>query len=204
VIDLQKASFDEFLDYTFTHREDGPLPEVEAARQIAHAERLFRDPSVAARFTPAQREKGFWFLASWTDPDFFSGQLWNHDVPAAARISCVNAMEVLYRDLFVADPHGQDAYMWFDLLLGGAPEGGCADCAPVRRALIGVLDDLLGIDPVAALHGLNHWGTAKERAAIIDAWLARAPAALLDGPAAGTVRATLREYASDCQAGRAQ
>lgn len=220
-VDLRGASFDAFLAHAFDRGGDAwhvdeaqPATQllVDPALQLAHAEKLLRAPAVLQRFTPSQRQQGLWFLPGWFQPDFFSQQLWNHDLPAGARISCASAMEVLYRDLFAGDPLGSDAHMWFDLLEDAAPgkpgdsAAGmfCADCAPVRRTLLGVLDSVLAL-PVdhcrrAALHGLNHWGTAAERARIIDGWLQRTAGADLDATAPGE-KQTLRSFALLCRTG---
>ena len=156
--------------------------------------------------------QGLWFLPAWCQPEFFSRQLWNHDLAIPPRISCVNAMSVLYRELFASDAHESDATMWFDLLEGGAPgrvgdsRAGtfCPLCMPVRNALIGVLQEILALPQPhcmrAALHGLNHWATDSERALIIDPWLATAP----DAPPPPGESQTLRQYAQLCRAGRAQ
>ena len=221
-VDLRGASFDAFLAHAFDRAGDAwqvaeaqPSAEllVDPALQLAHAEKLLRAPAVLQRFSQAQREQGLWFLPGWFQPDFFSGQLWNHDLPGGARISCVAAIEVLYRDLFAADAHGAAAHMWFDLLEDAAPgkpgdsAAGlfCADCAPVRRALLGVLDSVLAMPQDhcrrAALHGLNHWGTPAERARIIDAWLQRTAAAELDAPGPD---GSLRKFAQVCRAGKYQ
>ena len=210
-IDLRGVSFDQFLAHAFDRSgpewqvkesEDTTLLEVDAALQIQHAERLFRDPSCVARFSRDQRVQGFWFLPNWFQPDFFSWQIWNHDLPISPRISCVNAMSVLYRDLFAHDDHDDRGYMWFDLLEGAAPGRAgdsaagtfCSLCMPVRNALIGVLQEILAIAGCerAALHGLNHWGTAADRAAIIDPWLRSAPPA------------KMRDYALLCRDGKAE
>jgi len=210
-IDLRGVSFDQFLAHAFDRSgpewqvkesEDTTLLEVDAALQIQHAERLFRDPSCVARFSRDQRVQGFWFLPNWFQPDFFSWQIWNHDLPISPRISCVNAMSVLYRDLFAHDDHDDRGYMWFDLLEGAAPGRAgdsaagtfCSLCMPVRNALIGVLQEILAIAGCerAALHGLNHWGTAADRAAIIDPWLRSAPPG------------KMRDYALLCRDGKAE
>ena len=223
-VDLRGASFDAFLAHAFDRASDAWQVDeaqpatallVDPALQLAHAEKLLRAPAVLQRFTPAQRQQGLWFLPGWFQPDFFSQQLWNHDLPQGKRISCVAAMEVLYRDLFATDPHGPDAHMWFDLLEDAAPgkpgdsAAGvfCADCEPVRRTLLGVLDSVLAMPADrcrrAALHGLNHWGTAAERARIIDAWLIRTAAAELDAVAPGE-KEPLRSFAQLCRAGQYQ
>lgn len=223
-VDLRGASFDAFLAHAFDRAGDAwqvdeaqPSTElrVDPQLQLAHAEKLLRAPAVLQRFTPAQRQQGLGFLPGWFQPDFFSQQLWNHDLPQGARISCVAAMEVLYRDLFVAEPHGKSAHMWFDLLEDAAPgkpgdsAAGvfCKECEPVRRTLLGVLDSVLAMsaDPCrrAALHGLNHWGTDAERARIVDAWLLRTTDAELDATAPGE-KQSLRSFALLCRAGRYQ
>ncbi|MCA1829797.1 MAG: hypothetical protein ABR567_02330 [Myxococcales bacterium] len=201
-IDLRGATFDRFVAHAFDHDDPawhvvGPLPvlDVDPRLQLEHAERLFRNPSAVASFSPAQREQGFWFLPGSSQPEFFSGQLWNHDLPIGARISCASAMQVLYRDLFAIDPHGEDAYMWFDQLDDARLDhGACAACEPVRRAIIGALEVILAIPACEqpALHGLNHWGTDAERASIIDRWLPAAPPG------------KLRDYALLCREGKAE
>jgi hypothetical protein len=174
------VTFDQFLASVFDGNE---APQVE----LAHAERLFRDPSAAQRFPREKRVEGFRFLAGAVAP-----QLWHHGLPSGARISCVSSMVVLYRDLFAADPLGETAHMWFDWLEQPAPS--CAGCAPVHRAVLGVLQDLLAMPSEecqrAALHGLNHWGTAAERRALIDSWLP------------GVASQDLRAFALECRAGK--
>ena len=104
-------------------------------------------------------------------------------------------MQVLYRDLFARDPHGEDAFMWFDQLDDARfNHGPCVACEPVRRAIIGVLDVILAIPNCeqAALHGLNHWGTDAERASVIDLWLRTAPPG------------ETRDYALLCREGKAE
>lgn len=190
--DLRTIGFRAFLDYAFDPARDGdaaPIA-VDPAAQLAHAERLFRDPGVAVSFPRARQEIAFWFLPGETQPEFFSAQLWNHALPTGARISCVNAMQVLYRELFARDPLGDDSFMWFDLLRDAAPRS-CPDCEPIRRALVGTLEAILEHDARAALHGLHHWARQPEREAIVDAWVRRA------APEAGLLQFALR-----CRAGK--
>ena len=223
-VDLRRASFEAFLAHAFDRAGDAwhvdeaqPSTEllVDPALQLAHAEKLLRAPAVLQRFTPSQRQQGLWFLPGRFQPDFFSQQLWNHDLPSGARISCVAAMEVLYRDLFAKEPHGNDAHMWFDLLedaASGKPGDSaagvfCADCEPVRRTVLGVLDSVLAMSADhcrrAALHGLHHWGTAAERARIVDGWLRQMNDAELDATAPGE-KQSLRSFALLCRAGQYQ
>ena len=189
------------------HVDEAQPLQVEAGLQLAHAERLFRGPAALSRFSRPQREQGLRFLPGWYQPDFFSGQLWNHAVPSGARVSCAAAMEVLYRDLFANDGHGDAAYMWFDKLEDSAPDHvGCPQCEAVRRTIIGVLDALLAMPQehcqIAALHGLNHWGNDLERARIVDGWLRGASPARLDATIPGE-KITVRNFALKCKAGRA-
>lgn len=190
--DLRGIGFEEFLEYAFDPARDGDSAavEVDAAAQLAHAERLFREPEAARRFPRPRQEVGFWFLPGETQPAFLSAQLWNHALPSGARISCVNAMEILYRDLFARDPLGEDAFMWFDRLRDAAPRS-CKECEPVRRALVGALEAILQHDPRAALHGLHHWARQREREAIVDPWLERA-----------RPEGELRDFALRCRDGK--
>ena len=192
-LDLRAATFDEVLEVAFERADHEVDLVVDPALQIQAAERLFRDPALSARF--AAREKGFLYFVSLSQPEFFGRQLWNHAVPLGARVSCAAAMALLYRELFLREPLGEASFMWFDLLEQLA-DATCTACAPVRRTVLGVLQETLAMPAEhcqrAALHGLNHWGTPAERAGLIDAFLAGA-----------SVPDPLRKFALLCREGKA-
>lgn len=222
--DLRGCSFEQFVTYAF----DRPVPQtekdpswwfaseresvvllVDPSLQVDHARRLFADPELLQnRFTPAQIDQGFWFLAFAGIAQcarFFAEPLWTEDVELDLRCRCVRAMFDLYEKLFATHPTETATYMWWDLLASCIleelnPSEVVLHPVPsheaVRREMVETLRRILALDArhcrEAALHGLNHVAIATERAAIIDPFLA-----------AHTLDEKLTAYARLCRAGRA-
>jgi hypothetical protein len=135
---------------------------------------------------------------------FFADHLWDSSVPIDLRRAAIGAMFDLYAKLFAPHPTEAATDMWWDLLASNVIEADGESIAPrrdpdqeqVRLAMVATLARILQLEQrhcqKAALHGLNHIGTAEERTALIDPLLQLA----LDEE--------LLAYASACRAGQAQ
>jgi hypothetical protein len=190
---MDQPDFDSWVRRVF----DGPEPsffdlwdddaDCEANWQLGHATRLFRAPTfLLADFSPERLAAGLFKLpSSWRLTDL----LWDTEQDWAARKACINAMYILYRDLFTITALDGVAFMWWDLLRysGQEPDPRTAN------AIVPVLEQVLALPngdcQWAALHGLGHHGDGR-RGAIIDTFLANT-----------RVSDELREYALKAKAG---
>ena len=193
-------SFDDWVLHVFDHPvtdpawhwgPDAPYWRGPPAAIVAHLTRLFEDPLPPLEgFTDAELNKGFWYIASNGLSDYMFA-LSDASVPLDARLRCVRALSVLYRDLFaprcsphlshldepgVGDLNGV-CYMWWDICpIGGPPADPGHDA--INRAALDVMAAALELEAIAcqesALHGLGHWHPeyAGETAAIIGRFLA--------------------------------
>src|SRR5258706_11113362 len=134
--DLRACSFDAWLAFAFDHPAPvGKEPNwwhvsepdedlylvVDPVLQLQHGCTLFLNPLVLRdRFTDAQIEQGFWFLA-WSGiilcGNFFADHLWDETVPIEIRREAIEAMFDLYAKLFGPYPTENATYMWWDLLV---------------------------------------------------------------------------------------
>jgi hypothetical protein len=169
---------------------DGP-----SALTVRHLTRLFDDPEAALEyFSDAQIAQGLYYLI-----DSGAGglvlSLLDEAVPLPARQECLGAIPRLFerlleprvapalghRDEKGARPLNMVTYMWWDIFPVAATANPGQPPDPINAAILGGMDRILGSRHPAiqesALHGLGHWASAfpDETAAIIDAYLARAP-----------------------------
>ena len=176
-------SFDDWVLHVFDHPATGPEwhwgPDAPywpgpPAAIVAHLTRLFEDPLPPLEgFTDAELNKGFWYIASNGCSDYMFA-LSDPSVPLDARLRCVRALSVVYRELFAArcTPHlshldeaGPGAlngvcYMWWDICPIGGPIDD-PDHRQINHAALDVMTGALALDSIAcqesALHGLGHW-----------------------------------------------
>jgi hypothetical protein len=202
---LASLSFEEWVRHLFDHPVGGPQwwADVEAPFwagppdvTVAYVTRLFEEPvGVLARYDDAQLGQGIWYLVSNGASDCMFA-LSDRTVPLDDRLRAVRAFTNVFRSVFAvrcsphlshcdepgASPLNVTCYMWWDLLpLAGAPDDPAA--RPLGMAALDVMRDVLELDSIACqestLHGLGHWhaGHPREVEGIVDAFLARAPAA---------------------------
>ena len=196
-------SFDDWVLHVFDHPATGPEWHWEPdapywpgppAAIVAHLTRLFENPLPPLEgFTDAELNKGFWYIASNGLSDYMFA-LSDASVPLDARLRCLRALSVVYRDLFAprCSPHLSHldepgvgdlnlvCYMWWDICpIGGPPHD--PDHDAVNRAALDVMTDALALDSIAcqesALHGLGHWHpeNAREIETIVDRFIAAHP-----------------------------
>ena len=177
LVDLRRASFDEFLAAIF----DRPLPAAEGEpewyfasgvdlatdprHQIALFTQLFRAPRVLLdRYSVPQIEQGFWMFGG-AMADYFLWHLWAPEVPWDERAACIAAIETVYAELFAARPFDTIDYMLPDLLADGYSHGTRrredSEDRRVQDALLALFARLLERpdympSQYAGLHGLGH------------------------------------------------
>ena len=211
-VDLRQASFDEFVAFVFDHpvverdyapdedgliRYDPDAPkewyweddlrvDLDPARQVALLTELFRDPSVLRwRFTPEQRDQGFWFIFGAGGEEYFTRFLAEDVVPWPARQACIEAIYDLYAGLFLDEPWGTAPFMLWDILLDRFWSGeddelplSRAQERPVRDTFFRTLSRILALPSPecqhAALHGLGHL-RHPDTAAVVAEYLAAQP-----------------------------
>jgi hypothetical protein len=182
---LSTLSFPDWLQFVFDHPGEGPewywdddAPYWNAPPAITtdYVTRLFEAPLPAlAPYSDAQLNRGLNYLIS---PGLGEHMLCldSPEVPISARVRCVRACEVLFRDLLAsrcaphlshrdrAGPGGTPlnlvCYMWWDTMPAyGGPNP--ADQQALQRAALDTMAAVLRLDSLAcqesALHGLGHW-----------------------------------------------
>lgn len=159
----------------------------EVSWPLDYSTRLFRAPTfLLAKFPNEQLAAGLFRLpSSWRLTDL----LWNPEEAWLPREECIDAMFILYRDLFSITPLDGLAHMWWDLF---RYFGDDAD-PRTANAIVRVLEQVLKLPNEdchwGALHGLGHHG-GNRRDAIIDSFLTTT-----------AVSYELREYALRAKAG---
>ncbi len=212
-------SFDDWVLHVFDHPATGPewhwKPDAPywpgpPAAIVAHLTRLFENPLPPLEsFTDAELNRGFWYIASNGLSDYMFA-LSDASVPLDARLRCLRALSVVYRDLFAprCSPHLSHldepgvgdlnlvCYMWWDICpIGGPPHD--PDHDAVNRVALDVMTDALALDSIAcqesALHGLGHWHPedAGEIETIVDRFIAAHP----------SMRPELLSYARSARSG---
>jgi hypothetical protein len=217
------GSLTSWIEYVFDHpvedliwyeASEFPTPAWEGTHeQIARhiAETFEQSGRLLGRFSDAQLDQDFWFLAGVGNSDFMMSLI-DSAVPESLRLRALRSFVPLFEQVMAVrcSPHlshldepGANVlntlcYMWWDILpIRGSPED------PARRdfdaEVLAVLRRILGIPHDAcresALHGLGHWSTAYPDAAeIIDAFLSTAHG----------LRPELAAYAERAKAGRIQ
>jgi hypothetical protein len=152
-----------------------------------------REPAAAAEgFTDAELNRLLYIASNGLSDYMFA--LLDASVPLDARLRCLRALSVVYRDLFAprCSPHLSHldepgvgdlnlvCYMWWDICPIGAPLHD-PDHDAVNRVALDVMIDALALDSIAcqesALHGLGHWHPedAGEMTTIVDRFIAAHP-----------------------------
>ena len=212
---LDNATFDRFVTAVFgpgpsagRHRDVGSLLDGRDHLSVVDCyARLFGAAGLLLRpYTDPQVAGGIAFLIDPGCSDY-PFALKDAEVPLEERVRCVDALELLFRDVFAArsSPElpregtgaraaiDQACFMFFDRLpLHGEPPD-----PPLDTAMLALLGRLLKIEHRAvresALHGLGHWALAypPEVEAIVDRFLAEAT----------SIDPALSRYARDAAAG---
>jgi hypothetical protein len=212
-------SFDDWVLHVFDHpatepewhwAPDAPYWPGPPAAIVAHLTRLFENPLPPLEgFTDAELNKGFWYIASNGLSDYMFA-LADQTVPLDARLRCVRALSVLYRQLFATrcTPHlshldepgagelNAACYMWWDICpLYRVPDDPAH--REIDRTVLDVMSEALAVDAIAcqesALHGLGHWHHVypREVETIVDRFIAARP----------TMRPELLSYARSARGG---
>lgn len=200
LIDL---SFPNWIEHAFSHEVrsygnpwffDADAPWWDPAPPVAvdYLTRLFADSvAVLEWFSDAQIAQGLTYLMN-TSASGDSGWLYNRAVPAAARQGCIEAIAVLFEEIFMPraapvlshldEPGGNvlniPCYMWFDVMPSVALADD-PDSDGLHAAMLATMERILRLDHVAcqeaALHGLGHWYAAypEQVAIIVDRYLNR-------------------------------
>ena len=179
-----QPSYDTWIAHCFDHAvtpqawytaPDAPEWDAPAALTLDYLTRLFNSPvESVGRFSDAQLNQGFWYLASSSFSDHMY-VLVDATLPEAARLACLGAMKQLFGQLFAArctnrPSHGAAAdelselnkicFMWWEVLpLHGEPN----DPRRIKfdQAVLALQRDTLAMESLAcqesALHGLGHW-----------------------------------------------
>jgi len=215
------ASYDRWLRTVFDHPITAGLPhwyqapdfdslwdplEINHAVTIDYLTRLYTRPDVLRPYSLEQIAQGIWFLVG-DSPVQPSHAILDASVPLVARVDCVAAIAIFFRD-FVGpaapgpsrsddDPFHMACYMWWDLFpTWGSPGVGEPE---IHRACLTTMGEALAVPSelcqLSALHGLNHWclhhGSQVVRT--IDAFLATTD-----------VSPFIRDYAASARVGGAQ
>ncbi|TCN29012.1 hypothetical protein [Sinorhizobium americanum] len=198
---VSNLSYDAWLEHAFGHAirphgypwffdEDPPWWNPEPPVAIEYFMRLFSTTEHSlASFSDAQIAQGLTYLLS-TSASGDNGWFYSTSTPTAARLSCIEAIENVFTDLFAprcaavlghidepgAAPLNTVCYMWWDefpsLALPDDPS-----CDRMQKAAIDVMRRTLGLSSIAcqeaALHGLGHWARYRpsDVAAAVDEFL---------------------------------
>lgn len=191
-------SCSEWIAHVFDHAvsdpawhwgEDAPAWEGSAAdTAVCVAETFERAGELLARFTDAQLNQGFWYLASASCSDFMFC-LTHESVPEALRLRALRSFVPLFEQVMArrcsahlshldeqpANPLNSVCYMWWDILpVHGEPDR--PERAAFDAEVLQVLGRLLKIPHDAcresALHGLGEWQIYDASAAdLVEAFL---------------------------------
>lgn len=182
--------------------------EAPAVQVVAYLTRLFEHPAVVLTdYSDGEIAQGLWYIVSYGASDYMAA-LSDPAVPLAARLRCIDAFTILFRDLFAmrcsphlshrdepgANPLNTICYMWWDLI-GFTPVE--PEQAVIEEAVLRSQTAMLHLPAIAcqeaALHGFGHWLESNESViqATIDCWLAQHP----------DLRPELRIYAQSARCG---
>ena len=200
-----KTSFEQWLNYIFDETKDsGSGPNVDYVSydweespeiEVAYIGRLFVSPvEHTSGYSDKQINRVFWSLINEIESHMYA--LFNDDIPLNLRVQVVEAMYVVYEQLFAPrcsnsmsgfkereytdklNPLNSICFMWWDIIpLYG--KSGNSSREVLDPYCLGVMERTLHLPSVAcqegALHGLGHWERAyPDRVAkIIDEYLAR-------------------------------
>ena len=187
----EEVPFEDWVVAVFDPAEQDPWPP--PAQDLAHLTRLFGDP-VSALDGLSEDEIG---IGLWSILDSGGAgtvlALNDEDLPLAHRITCIELIPNLYRQLFVprcrerlghlSEQGGRlemACYMFWDVACFGGPPG-TREGNLLEDAVLDVLEEVLRMEHAAcqesAIHGLGHRiGRHPDRAPrILDQWLRRGP-----------------------------
>ena len=184
-LDLQKASYDEFVTYVFEHPvadvddvwyfESRPDIRVDGKIVIAYLTRLLTSADrLIPLFTVPQITQGINFLFGYGS-EWFGRQLWNGMVSWPARRACILSIPALYPSIFERYEDDGLGFMLWDTIAYGYysgtrnPAENAEDArvqAAMFEALTGMLRSASADTQAAAIHGLGHLQHAKSHDAI--------------------------------------
>jgi hypothetical protein len=177
---------------------------------IAYVTELFeRSGELLRGLTREQIDDGFHLIVNNSCSNYLQS-LKDPKIPIADRLRCVNAIKVVYRDVFAPvygdvtarNRTGQErppfsCNMWWDVFCFHGQHRSDPDLLAISEACLGVMADALTLPSDAcvesALHGLGHWhcNMSREVERVIDGFLHQRP----------DVSPGLREYATSARAG---
>ncbi len=167
--DITEASFDEFVDFLFTHQayegiwEHDPV-NFDPIKCIQFYVQLFNEPAfLFQRFTPEQLEKGFWAIQN-CNLEISAGHLIaTKEIPLDLRLDFIRANYNLYKHFFAIDALEHSASMWWDsVILDYRLDSSLAaeEDTTIQNTIFETLSHILNLDSLccrgAALHGLGH------------------------------------------------
>lgn len=185
---LTDLPFPDWIEHAFSHAVrlhgnawffdiDAPWWDPAPGVAVDYLTRLFADPLPALQwFSDAQIAQGLTYLFN-TSALGDSGWLYSRDVPVAARAQCIEAIAILFKQIFapraapvlshIDEPGGNalniPCYMWFDVMPSVALADD-PDKETLHRALLATMERILNLCNIAcqeaALHGLGHWAAA--------------------------------------------
>jgi hypothetical protein len=172
---------------------------------VNYLTRLFEHPAqVLSDFSDGEIAQGLWDILGDSE---YATTLADLSVPLADRLRCLEAIAILFRDLFAVrcSPHLKHrseagnplngvCYMWWDLFwVTPVPEERTVMFETILRSLTQILHLPSMACQEAALHGFGHWLDIDENRiqAEIDRWLQHHP----------DLRPELRTYALSARCG---
>ncbi|WP_313806782.1 hypothetical protein [Sphingobium sp.] len=192
---LPDLSFPDWIEHAFSHEVrlhgngwffdmDAPWWDPAPGVAVDYLTRLFADPLPALQwFSDAQIAQGLTYLMN-TSASGDSGWLYSREVPAAERQHCIEAIAILFEQIFapraapvlshIDEPGGNalniPCYMWFDVMPSVALADD-PDKESLHRALLGTMERILKLENIAcqeaALHGLGHLASAYPDEAVV-------------------------------------
>jgi hypothetical protein len=186
--DIRASSFDEFVVFVFD-RDVPPEPAASLAdrgeagparrpwyfdvdvsfdpqRICSYYVQMFTAPSfLAERFSDAQLQQGFEAMQVNSPGCSVRQIIWLEDLPFRERAHSVRAMVSLFRELFLSEPLGSTASMWWDSFCfawecGNRKRSRGGEDLAMQDVIFEALAEVLSLPSEicqgAALHGLSH------------------------------------------------
>lgn len=166
--DITEASFDEFVDFLFTHHayegiwELDPL-NFDPTKSVLLYIQLFNEPAfLFQKFNREQLEKGFWVVQSCNLEIAIGHLISTTDIPLDLRLDFIRAIYPLYKYFFAVDALENSAIMWWDGLISDykSRRSLAQEDTAIRDTMFETLSQILTLDSPscqgAALHGLGH------------------------------------------------
>lgn len=170
IVDLTDVPFEDWVRFVFDH-PISPAGVADAwhwdveyvadnASMLSYCTRLFAESrSLLTSYSPELLEQGFWFIPG---PNGFMRFLADESVLWRGREECINAIELLFRNLFSINECGTACAMWWDSYVSycGYGRNDIATDKKLCGATIRVVLAILRQDATqcrhSAVHGLHH------------------------------------------------